>query len=336
MELSITNHGKKEPITDFKKDKVFSTNVDKTGKKPPKEACTVNTAPIKTSSAPVKISSKIKANEIKRVGPSRTQDRYKSTLRELEKKVYLFPDSDMDAMSDDLLEKKVIKLPECKQPEKMNRVNDPKYYKYHQIVSHHVGKCFVLKELIMKLVQQGKIELNLKDTAITHTTTITFGSFDPIPLQATHDHSRQCSSCTAPSAQPSPGARDQDAQWTLVSYKKTRKPKPQATRPNIGQVRKHRRCNSRKPKRNVKTAKPTYDREPMEQEPCIPVSLHEYFSKDFFQQCNIDACHMVEVEIEEPSKGKAITIKGEIALTPKEGLPIHFSIEEAPRSPKKM
>ncbi|KAM2074907.1 hypothetical protein ACFX1T_037859 [Malus domestica] len=36
MELSIAHHGKKEPITDFKKDKVFSPNVDKTGKKPPK------------------------------------------------------------------------------------------------------------------------------------------------------------------------------------------------------------------------------------------------------------------------------------------------------------
>ncbi|KAM0986318.1 hypothetical protein ACFX13_013755 [Malus domestica] len=119
MELSIANHGKREPITDFKKDKLFSPNVDKTRKKPPKEEFTVNTtliktsfAPIKTSSAPIKISSKTKANEIKR---------------------------DMDAMLDDLLKKKVLKLPECKLPEKMNRV------KYHCIVSHPVGKCFILK-----------------------------------------------------------------------------------------------------------------------------------------------------------------------------------------------
>ncbi|KAM1087924.1 hypothetical protein ACFX2B_013261 [Malus domestica] len=88
MELSIANHGKREPITDFKKDKLFSPNVDKTGKKPPKEAFTVNTtliktsfAPIKTSSAPIKISSKTKAKEIKRGEPPRTQDKYKNTLR---------------------------------------------------------------------------------------------------------------------------------------------------------------------------------------------------------------------------------------------------------------
>ncbi|KAM1481946.1 hypothetical protein ACFXTO_034311 [Malus domestica] len=151
MELSITHHGKKESITDFKKDKVFSPNVDKTGKKPPNEAFTVSTAPVKTAFAPIMISSKTKAKEIKRGEPPRTQERYKSTLRELEQKAYPFPDSDMDAMLDDLLEKKVIKLLECKWPEEMNRINDPKYCKYHRIVSHHVGKCFVLKKLIIKL-----------------------------------------------------------------------------------------------------------------------------------------------------------------------------------------
>ncbi|RXH75963.1 hypothetical protein DVH24_042750, partial [Malus domestica] len=78
--------------------------------------------------------------EIKRSEPSHTQDRYKNTLRELEQKVYPFPDSDMDAMLDDLLKKKVIELPECKRPEEMNRINDPKYCKYHRIVGYHVGK----------------------------------------------------------------------------------------------------------------------------------------------------------------------------------------------------
>ncbi|KAM2769777.1 hypothetical protein PS2_012486 [Malus domestica] len=74
----------------------------------------------------------------------------------------------------------------------------------------------------------------------------------------------------------------------------------------------------------------------MEQEPRIPVSLHEYFPNDFFQQCTIAACHMVEVEIEEPSKGKDITTEGEKILTFEEGLPTHFSIEEELRLPKKM
>ncbi|KAM1219927.1 hypothetical protein ACFX2G_047937 [Malus domestica] len=194
----------------------------------------------------------------------------------------------------------------------------------------------------MKLAQQGRIELDLEDTAATHTTTIAFGSFDPVPLQVALDHSYQCSSYTIPSAQPSPGANEQDAHaddeegWTLVTYKKTRKPKPQAIRQNVEQVRKHRRRNSRKPKRNVKVDKPMYAGEPMEQEPRIPISLHEYFPNDFFQRCTIAACHMVEVEIEEPLKGKDITTEGEKTLTLEEGLPTHFSIEEALRLPKKM
>ncbi|KAM1044843.1 hypothetical protein ACFX2J_035725 [Malus domestica] len=52
-----------------------------------------------------------------------------------------------------------------------------------------------------------------------------------------HDHSRQCSSHTALPTQPSSGASNQDAstgnkeRWTSATYKKTRKPRPQATRP---------------------------------------------------------------------------------------------------------
>ncbi|KAM1551479.1 hypothetical protein ACFX10_043605 [Malus domestica] len=78
-----------------------------------------------------------------------------------------------------------------------------------------------------------------------------------------------------------------------------------------------------------------YAREPMEQEPRIPVSLYKYFPKGFFQQCPTAACHMVEVEMEEPSKGKAIAFKEE-TFTPKENLPTHFSIEEALRLSNKM
>ncbi|KAM1920320.1 hypothetical protein ACFX15_024135 [Malus domestica] len=116
----------------------------------------------------------------------------------------------MVAMLDDLLEKKVIELPECKCLEEMNRVNDLRYCKYHRIMSHPVGKCFILKKLIMKLAQQGQIELDLENRVATHTMGIVFGSFDLVPLHVTHDHSRPCSTYTAPSLQPSLGASDQN------------------------------------------------------------------------------------------------------------------------------
>ncbi|KAM1382394.1 hypothetical protein ACFX11_035076 [Malus domestica] len=100
---------------------------------------------------------------------------------------------------------------------------------------------------------------------------IAFGSFDPVPLQVMPDHSRPCSSYTTPSAQPLLGASDQNAPtddeegWTLVIYKKTRKPRPQAIWPKVEQGKKHYRRNNRKPKRSIRTAKPTYVGELMEQ-----------------------------------------------------------------------
>ena len=92
----------------------------------------------------------------------------------------------------------------------------------------------------------------------------------------------------------------------MVTYKKTRKPRPQATKPKVEQGRKHRRHNNRKPKGSVKATKPAYSGEPMEQEPRIPISLHEYFANDFFRQCTKIACHMVKVEMEwkNPQKAK--------------------------------
>ena len=84
-------------------------------------------------------------------------------MKELEEKKYHFLDSNMPNMLEDLLQKKVIELPECKHPEKMGYVNDPNYCHYHRIVSHPMEKCFILKYLIMKLAKQGRIHLDLDE-----------------------------------------------------------------------------------------------------------------------------------------------------------------------------
>ncbi|KAM1755069.1 hypothetical protein ACFX12_007442 [Malus domestica] len=100
------------------------------------------------------------------------------TLKELEEKTYPFPDSDVV----DLLDKKVIDLPDCRRPEEMNHIDSPRYCKFHHFISHPTEKCFLLKDLILKLAQQGKIELDIEDTVAAHTTTIVFGSLDHVPL----------------------------------------------------------------------------------------------------------------------------------------------------------
>ena len=72
-------------------------------------------------------------------------------LEGIREKKYHFPNSDVPSMLEDLLQKKVTKLPKYKHLEEMGHVNDPNYCHYHRIVSHPVEKCFVLKDLIMKL-----------------------------------------------------------------------------------------------------------------------------------------------------------------------------------------
>ncbi|KAM2458615.1 hypothetical protein ACFX1W_007385 [Malus domestica] len=126
MELSIAHHGKKEPIADYKNDKVLGPKVEKAMWKSTKEAMTVNTAP-------VKIPTRGKAIQAEGF---RDQEMRRRTLKELEEKTYPFPDSDVVAMLEDLLEKKVIGLPECKRPEEMNHTDSPRYCKFHRFISH--------------------------------------------------------------------------------------------------------------------------------------------------------------------------------------------------------
>ncbi|KAL6314070.1 hypothetical protein AAG906_011805 [Vitis piasezkii] len=85
--------------------------------------------------------------------PTQENERFRFNLKELEEKRYPFPNSDVPSMLEDLLPKKIIELPECKRPKEMGRVNDPNYCHYHRIVSHPMEKCFILKELIMKLAK---------------------------------------------------------------------------------------------------------------------------------------------------------------------------------------
>ena len=108
----------------------------------------------------------------------------------MQEKQYPFPDSDVFKMLDYLLTLKVIELPEMKRLEEANQTNDPKYCKYHHLVSHPVERCFVLKDKIMELARQGNItfdddivvtsNLAMAITPTTSTFFIQFGLFEPI------------------------------------------------------------------------------------------------------------------------------------------------------------
>ena len=81
----------------------------------------------------------------------------------MEERTYPFSVSNVSRMLDDFLEKKIIKLPECKRPKEMGHTNNPKYCKYRRVVNHPVEKCFVLKYIIIRLAKEGKILLDLDE-----------------------------------------------------------------------------------------------------------------------------------------------------------------------------
>ena len=107
---------------------------------------------------------------------------------------YPFSNSDVSEMFDHLISLELIELPKMKRPEEANQTNDPKYCKYHRLISHPIKQCFVLKDKIMELAHQGKIIFddeimtsNLSMVTLKTVSafpTIQFGSFETIKRKA--------------------------------------------------------------------------------------------------------------------------------------------------------
>ena len=62
--------------------------------------------------------------EVKEVASTQENERRWFTLKELEEKKYHFSDSNVPSMLEDLLQRKVIELLECKHPKEMGCVDD--------------------------------------------------------------------------------------------------------------------------------------------------------------------------------------------------------------------
>ncbi|MCQ7416343.1 hypothetical protein NP118_23335 [Salmonella enterica] len=230
MELSIATRGNKDSIVpDGRKEKKEVKNTEKATKSTTKESMVVNAAPFKFSS---------KGKEKKIEKQQEGGERRRLTLKERQEKVYPFPDSDISDMLEQLLEKQLIELPECKRPEEMGRVNDPNYCKYHRVISHPVEKCFVLKELILKLAKEKKIELDLDEVAQSNHATIAtnlnnrvtpspvhdsvasliqFGTLEPIVIWLQQESARDIFQDQLESVE------NEDEGWTLVTRRKKQK-----------------------------------------------------------------------------------------------------------------
>ncbi|KAA0051896.1 retrotransposon gag protein [Cucumis melo var. makuwa] len=178
MELSIANKGAKDFLVQrTRSDKNEINDTKKIAISVLNESMIVQKTPLKSFS---------KRKETKHERNHDGDEKRRPTLRERQKKVYPFPDSDVADMLEQLIEKQLIQLPECKRPEQAGKVDDPNYCKYHRVISHPIEKCFVLKELILKLARENKIELNIDEVAQTNHVAVNMTSSVP-PLILLYD-----------------------------------------------------------------------------------------------------------------------------------------------------
>ena len=157
MELSIINHRNTEPpIPEERKERkeVRRNNKNATGNL--KDPMAVNTIVVKVPRKGVK------ANEKRLEGWQKNEVRY-LTFKEYEQKLYPFPDEDVPNILEQLLQMKLIELPERKRIEDIWKVDDLNYCKYHHIIGHLIQKCFISKEQIMKLAKENKIDLDFDE-----------------------------------------------------------------------------------------------------------------------------------------------------------------------------
>ena len=96
----------------------------------------------------------------------------------------------LTGMLNDFLKKGVNQLLEPKRPEDVGMTIDPKYCRFHRMVSHPLEKCITLQEHIMRLIEDGTIILDLDNVTETNRIScqtkglslIQFGSLEPAVL----------------------------------------------------------------------------------------------------------------------------------------------------------
>ncbi|KAJ8615181.1 hypothetical protein MRB53_034553 [Persea americana] len=86
------------------------------------------------------------------------------SLKERMDKVYPFLNEDVEDLLGELLERNLLELPEPKRLGEVDKVDHPKFCKYHRMTNHKTVDCFVLKEKIQALIDDGTIKLEGNQT----------------------------------------------------------------------------------------------------------------------------------------------------------------------------
>ncbi|KAA0054512.1 retrotransposon gag protein [Cucumis melo var. makuwa] len=308
MELSITIRGTKDfPIPKIRKDKEMK-GAEKVLKSTVKEFMVLNTILLKFS--------KRKEGRIEKKDDG--SERQHLTLKERQEKVYPFFDLDI-ADAEQLLEKHLIQLPECKRPEQAEKMDDPNYCKYHRVISHLVEKYFVLKELILRLAREKKIKLDMEEVAKTNHAAVTimskallpilifkqreslveFGTFEPIVVQFHQE--------VAPkdSQEKERSIEKDNEEWIVVTRRKKRKSTlTQKESHFYRNYRKENKAKNNKKKKNTRKPKIIHEEDKNFPRPQRLVTLVDFFSTRFLcdhqnENLRVVACHAINTREEE-------------------------------------
>ena len=100
-------------------------------------------------------------------------------FRERVEKKYSF-DEDVDEIFGALMENDKLTLLEPKRPGDVGKTNDPRYCPYHQMVSHPLNQCFVVREKINEMWKNGVITFD-KDYGSASVNMVTCGQTSKSP-----------------------------------------------------------------------------------------------------------------------------------------------------------
>ncbi|TVU51241.1 hypothetical protein EJB05_02652, partial [Eragrostis curvula] len=83
------------------------------------------------------------------------------TLSERQNQEYSFPMEEVEGLFMGLRELNLIELPKPKRPEEAAKFKEPNFCHYHRILGHTLKDCFVVKNIIQKMIDEGVIDDNL-------------------------------------------------------------------------------------------------------------------------------------------------------------------------------
>jgi hypothetical protein len=83
------------------------------------------------------------------------------TLSERQNREYSFLAEEVEDLFMGLRELDLIELPKPKRPEEASKFKEPHFYHYHRILGHTHKGCFMVKNIIQKMIDDGTIDANL-------------------------------------------------------------------------------------------------------------------------------------------------------------------------------